>query len=324
MPFPANPLDATARGVFVIAATPFTDGGAVDLQSIDRLVEFYLAAGVSGMTILGMMGEAAKLSSHESEAVLRRFISRIDGRVPVVVGVSNPGTDPLVSLAHAAMDAGAAGIMISPLPSHQTEEQLLSYFVATAKRLGEDVPVVLQDYPVATTAYMSVTTIERLADALPQIVMFKHEDTSAHNKLSRLRKNEEQGARRRLSILVGNGGLYLPQELARGADGAMTGFAYPEMLVDVCRAFAEGRRDHAEDIFDIYLPLVRHESQVGIGIAIRKEILRRRGAIASAAVRHPGPVLTREDHIELDSLIRRLDRKLAATGHMRKPTLSAV
>lgn len=303
-------LTESASGVYVIAATPFTDAGALDLPSVDRLVDFYLSCGVTGMTILGMMGEAAKLSSEESDEVMRRFLSRIQGRIPVIVGVSNPGTDPLVKLAHSAMDAGAAGVMIAPLPSHQTEEQLVNYFMSTCKALGPEVPVVFQDYPTVTTAYVSVATIEKLVDQLPQIVMLKHEDSGAHNKLSRIRRGSDSKEHRRISILVGNGGLYLPQELARGADGAMTGFAYPEMLVEVCKLYASGKAGAGEDLFDLYLPLLRHEAQLNVGIAIRKELLRRRGAIASAFVRAPGPSLTREDHAELDGLVARLERQI--------------
>lgn len=307
---PKERLTERASGVYVIAATPFTDGGQIDLASIDSLADFYLSCGVSGMTILGMMGEAAKLSMEESTTVLERFLARIDGRIPVVVGVSNAGTDPLVRLAHQAMACGAAGVMIAPLPSLRTEEQLLNYFRSTCARLGPDIPVVLQDYPLSTEVFMSVPSIERMVDDLPQIVMLKHEDWPGHNKLSRLRRGSLSGAHRRISILIGNSGLYLPQELARGADGAMTGFAFPEMLVAVCRLFAQGDAEAGEDLFDLYLPLLRHEAQLGIGLALRKELLRRRGAIASAHVRAPGPSLTKDDHEELDRLLARLDHKL--------------
>jgi 4-hydroxy-tetrahydrodipicolinate synthase len=313
-----NRLTENASGVYVIAATPFLEDGALDLASIDSLVDFYLSCDVSGMTILGMMGEAAKLSSDESDQVLHRFLHRVQGRVPVVVGVSSPGTNLLVCLARVALDAGAAGVMIAPLPSHQTEEQLYKYFVETCAALGPDVPVVLQDYPVGTTAYISVSTIERLVDQLPQLVMLKHEDTAGHNKLSRLRRGSSSSAHRRISILVGNGGLYLPQELARGADGAMTGFAYPEMLVQVCELFAKGRTEAGEDLFDLYLPLLRHEAQYGIGLAIRKELLRRRGAISGGFVRAPGPRLTRDDLVELDRLVARLERRID------RPTAKAI
>ena len=131
-----------------------------------------------------------------------------------------------------------------------------------------------------------------------------------------MRKACDGTARRHISILVGNGGLYVPQELRRGADGVMTGFAYPEMLVSVCSLFQAGQSEEAEDLFDVYLPLVRHEQQPGFGLAVRKEILRRRGAIRSAAVRAPGPRLDADDMSELDRLLARLEARLAQRGHL--------
>ena len=303
----AGMIDGHTRGVFVIAATPFDDAGALDLASTDTMIDFYLAAGADGLTILGMMGEAAKLSPDESSAFLRHVLGRVAGRVPVVVGVSNAGSDNLVGFSHAAMAAGAAGVMVAPLPTQRTEEQVVGYYADIGRRLSADVPVVLQDFPQATGVFVSVATVERIIEVCPQVVSFKHEDCPGLAKLSALRANDAR--RRRISILVGNGGLFLPQELARGADGAMTGFAYPEMLVDVCRAFAEGAPGRGEDIFDLYLPLVRYEAQPGLGLAIRKEVLRRRGAIGSALVRAPGPKLGPADHAELTGLMDRLEAK---------------
>jgi 4-hydroxy-tetrahydrodipicolinate synthase len=303
-----------SRGVFIISVTPFTDGGDVDWPSVDSLVEFYLGKGVSGVTILGMMGEAQKLSDTESSTFAKYFINRVAGRVPVIVGVSHAGTDNLVHLSKTAMDAGAAGVMVAPVAGLKTEIQIRDYFAVIFKRLGPDIPVCFQDYPIGTGVNISVPAFLQLLDEHPSLVMFKHEDWPGLRKLQQVRRACDGSARRRISILCGNGGLYLPQELHRGADGAMTGFAYPEMLVQVCETFAAGRAEAAEDIFDCYLPLVRHEQQIGIGLAIRKEILRRRGAIASAAVRAPGPRLDRDDIEELDRLMHRLERRLAGTS----------
>jgi 4-hydroxy-tetrahydrodipicolinate synthase len=300
-------IDGKTRGVFVISATPFDEAGGLDLASTDSLVDFYLAAGADGLTILGMMGEAAKLSPGEGSLFVRHVLGRVAGRVPVLVGVSNSGTDNLVSFTHEVMAAGAAGVMIAPMASQRTEEQVIGYFAEIGRRLSADVPVVLQDFPQATSVFLSVATIERILEACPQVVMFKHEDCPGLGKLSMLRAND--ALRRRLSILVGNSGLFLPQELARGADGAMTGFAYPEMLVEVCRAYAAGEAAAGEDVFDLYLPLVRYESQPGLGLAIRKEVLRRRGAVRSAHVRAPGPKLSTADHAELTGLMNRLETK---------------
>lgn len=297
-------------GVFIIAATPFTETGAIHEASTDRMVEFYLDSGVSGMTILGVMGEAPKLSTEESLGFARHVLDRVDGRVPVVVGVSGAGLDNMARLAHSAMDAGAAGVMVAPQPGLGTEAKLRGYFAQVCAALGPEVPVCLQDYPQTTGVQFSVETILGLARDHPQIVMLKHEDWPGLAKLSRVRAESGTGNIPRLSILVGNAALFLPQELQRGADGAMTGFAYPEMLVQVVARHKAGDVGGAEDLFDTYLPMVRYEQQLGIGLAIRKEILRRRGVLASAKVRAPGPSLTAEDHTELSRLMARLNRRL--------------
>jgi 4-hydroxy-tetrahydrodipicolinate synthase len=309
---PSAKIGPHSRGVFIISVTPFTDGGEIDWPSVDSLAEFYLAKGVHGVTILGMMGEAQKLSDTEQAKFATYFIERIAGRVPVVVGVSNAGIDNLVWLSKTAMGAGAAGVMIAPAAGLKTEAQIRDYFAAIFKRLGPDIPVCFQDYPMGTGVNISVPTFLQLVDEHPSLVMFKHEDWPGLRKLQQVRRACDGDARRRVSILCGNGGLYLPQELRRGADGAMTGFAYPEMLVEVCETFFAGHHEAAEDIFDCYLPLVRHEQQIGVGLAIRKEVLRRRGAIACAAIRTPGPRLDRDDMPELDSLLSRLERRLSA------------
>ena len=307
----SDKIGPDSRGVFIISVTPFTEAGDVDWPSVDSLVEFYLGKGVSGVTILGMMGEAQKLRDTESATFAKYFIDRVAGRVPVIVGVSHAGTDNLVHSSKTAIDAGAAGVMIAPVAGLKTEIQIRDYFAVIFNRLGPDIPVCFQDYPIGTGVNISVPAFLQLVDEHPSLVMFKHEDWPGLRKLQQVRRACDGSVRRRISILCGNGGLYLPQELHRGADGAMTGFAYPEMLVRVCEAFSAGRAEDAEDIFDGYLPLVRHEQQIGIGLAIRKEILRRRGAIASAAVRAPGPRLDRDDIEELDRLMHRLERRLS-------------
>ena len=307
----AQKLDESAAGVFVISATPFTDDGSLDLDSVDGLVEFYLEKGVSGITVLGMMGEAQKMAPEESEAFLERIFRRVDARVQVVVGVSNAGVDNLVRLSKFSMDHGAAGIMVAPLAGLSTEEKIYRYFAQVFAALGDAVPVCYQDYPFATRSDISVPLFNRLVAEFEQLVMLKHEDWPGLGKISAVRRASNDGARR-VSILVGNGGLYLPQELARGADGAMTGFAYPEMLVKVVALHSAGEQDRAEDLFDAYLPLVRHEQQPGFGMALRKEILYRRGAIASPKLRAPGAALSDIDHEELTRLIERVERNVEA------------
>ncbi len=302
-------LTEDAKGVFIISATPFTDDGALDLESADRLIDFYLEQGVDGITILGMMGEAPKLTGAESRAFAKRVLSRTD--LPVVVGISGAGFDNMGALARDVMDLGAAGVMVAPPSTVKHETQLEAYFAQVAAAVGAATPLVYQDFPLSTQVHISAPCFDRLVDALPQLVMLKHEDWPGLRKISQIRRSAEASGRRRVSILVGNGGLFLPQELARGADGAMTGFAYPEMLVGVCRLFAEGEAEAAEDLFDAYLPLVRYEQQPGFGLAPRKEILRRRGIIASARTRAPGPAMDADDQAELTGMMDRLERRLA-------------
>jgi 4-hydroxy-tetrahydrodipicolinate synthase len=210
------------------------------------------------------------------------------------------------------MDMGAAGVMVAPAATVRTDDQILAYFDMVNHTLGSDVPWVLQDHPVATGVQMSTRVVLSILKNSPRCVMFKHEDSPGLAKLSAIRAASDKGELRRVSILTGNGGgLFLPEELVRGADGAMTGFAYPEMMVDVCAAYARGDVDAAFDIFDAYLPLARYEQQQNIGLAVRKHILAARGAIASATVRKPGPSLSAMDLADLNRLIARQEKRLA-------------
>jgi len=305
-------LNESASGVYVIAATPFSAIGELDLQSADRMVDFYLERGADGLTLLGLMGEAPKLTAEESIAFVDRIVRRVNGHGQIIVGVSSPGFASMKSLTASAMDAGAAGVMVAA-PGHlRTDDQIYSYFENVAEALGPT-PFALQDYPLASGVQIAPNVILRLAAALPTFVMLKHEDWPGLAKISALRAANKQGARR-LSILTGNGGLFLPEELARGADGAMTGFAYPEMMVGVVRAHRAGDEERARDIFDAYLPLARYEQQQGIGLAARKYILARRGAIASPALRKPGPTLSPADIADVERLIARLEKRLREIG----------
>ena len=310
-------LTEAARGIFIIAATPFTDEGALDLQSVDTLTDFYLGCGVHGFTLLGMMGEAHKLTAEESLLVVNRVIGRARDR-QVIVGVSHAGLENVRRLSHEVMVAGASGVMVAPPAGLKGDDGVYNYYAQVFKALGPDIPVVYQDYPQATGVYLAPSVFERLVDDFKQLAMLKHEDAPGLAKLTRAREGEKKPGRRRVSILVGNGGLYLPQEMRRGADGAMTGFAWPEMLVQVFELFAAGKTEEAEDLFDIYLPLVRHEQQPAVGLALRKEVLFRRGAIRSPRQRAPGSSLTATDRVELDGLIQRLERRLAAAGRGAK------
>ena len=302
-------LDESAKGVYVVSVTPFLENGTLDLESTDRVVEFYLEKGATGLTVLGMMGEAPKLTAGESRQFVERALARVNGRVPVIAGVSAPGFAAMRELSESVMSNGAAGVLVAPEAHLRTDEQICGYYEMVAEILG-DIPFVLQDYPLGTGVRISVNAIRYIIDALPTCVMLKHEDWPGLGKISMLRAASDEG-QRRISILAGNGGVFLPEELRRGADGAMTGFAYPEMMVGVWQAHATGDTERAHDLFDAYLPLARYEQQPNLGLAIRKYILAKRGAIACAAQRKPGATLSKLDIADIARLIARQTRRLA-------------
>ena len=303
-------LTEAAKGVYTIAVTPFLPNGAIDFDSIDRMVDFYIEQGATGLTILGMMGEAGKLSAEERLSVVNRVIARTS--VPVVVGVSEPGYAAMETLSKSSMDAGAAGVMVAPTSNLRSDDQIIGYYHGVANVLA-DAPFVLQDFPLATSVVIPTKVILQIVEDCPTCVMLKHEDWPGLDKITSLRATSDAGARR-ISILCGNGGMYLLEEMLRGADGAMTGFAYPEMMAQVVDAMTSGNEVRARDIFDAYMPMIRYEAQPGLGLAIRKYSLAKRGAIAHPTLRQPGSALNASAAHEVDILAQRQTARLAYLG----------
>jgi 4-hydroxy-tetrahydrodipicolinate synthase len=301
-------LTSDAAGTFAIAPTPFHDDGRIDTASIDRLTDFYRDAGCNGITVLGILGEAPKLDGQEAVDVASRFIRRAK-EMQIIVGVSAPGFAAMRSLARSVMDAGAAGVMIAPPPHLRTDDQITTYFRQAIEAIGPDIPWVLQDYPLTLSVVMTPQVIRKIVTDNPSCVMLKHEDWPGLEKITALRGFQKDGSLRPLSILTGNGGMFLDFEMDRGADGAMTGYAFPDMLVDVVRLSKAGQRDAAHDLFDAHLPLIRYEQQQGVGLAVRKYVMKRRGMIASDAQRKPGSALTATAREEVDYLLSRLARR---------------
>ena len=155
-------LTRNAKGVFVIAPTPFMPDGALDLVSADRMTDAFLAAGASGLTLLGVMGEAPKLDQEEAISFVKRVINRVAGRVPVVVGASAPGFASMRAVARGALDLGAAGIMVAPAPGLKGDDAVLSYIMQAMDTVG-DAPFVLQDFPQLTGIHISSAMVARAA-----------------------------------------------------------------------------------------------------------------------------------------------------------------
>jgi 4-hydroxy-tetrahydrodipicolinate synthase len=300
-------LDSNIPGVYAIVPTPFLEDGSLDLVSLDRLVDFYFEVGCDGLTVLGVLGEAAKLDAAEALTVADRVIRRA-GTKPVIVGVSAPGFAAMQALARSVMDRGAAGVMIGPPNTLRTDDSIVGYFGQAVEAVGRDVPWVLQDFPAMNNVIMTPGVIRRIVNDNPSLKVLKHEDWPGLEKISALRGFEADSSMRPISILVGNNGLFLDFELERGVDGANTGYAFPDMLVDCVRLVREGKRDAAHDLFDAHLPLLRYEQQLGVGLAVRKYILKCRGLLASDTLRTPRTVLTVTARAEIDYLMARLAR----------------
>ena len=288
-------------GVIPITVTPFDRKGRLDEDSVASLVEFEVRQGVHGLSVLGIMGEAHKLSEAERRRVAELFLKNVGGRLPVVVGVSHGGTGVALELAQAAEAAGAAAVMLAPPTSLRGDGPIVSHYREVAEAIT--IPIVVHDEPVTTGVIMSPELLGRLAREVPRCEYVKLEEPPTPAKITALR-GVPGGDRAR--VFGGANGMYFVEELGRGAVGIMTGMAFPDILVEIHAAFARGDRAAAHAVFDRYASYIRYEGQPGIGLALRKEVLRRRGATATGLTRAPGPGLDGVTLAELDDILDRL------------------
>jgi 4-hydroxy-tetrahydrodipicolinate synthase len=289
------------RGVIPITATPFDDAGQVDEASIATLVDFEARCGVHGLNVLGIMGEAHKLSETERRRVAEVFVKCAAGRFPVVVGTSHGGTAVAIELSQAAETAGAAAVMVAPPVGLRGEAAILGHYRAVA--LAIRIPVVVQDEPLTTGVLMPPELLVRIATEVPACRYVKLEEAPTPTKITAMRRLPGGEG---VGIFGGQNALYFYEELARGSIGIMTGAAVPDILVRIYDAFTAGDRAGAAALYDRYASYIRYEGQPGIGLALRKELLRLRGAIRSSAVRQPGPTLDDLTRRELADILARL------------------
>lgn len=293
------------RGVFSVLPTPFKASGEIDLDSLKRVVDLFLAAKVSGLTALGVTSEASRLTERERSLVTDTILKRTNGSVPVVVGVTAECYRICLEWTRHARRAGAAAIMVSPPRMAKLDPAaVLRHFAELAS--ATDIPIVVQDYPPVCGFTMEPPLLARIVREIPTARTIKLEDPPTPLKTARIL---EQDVGLPIGILGGLGGVFLLEELLAGSAGVMTGFAYPEVLVGVVERFTSGDVDGAADMFYSYVPLMRFEFQEGIGLAIRKEILRRRGAVAEAATRQPGGKLDPCTSRALDRLLTWFGKK---------------
>jgi 4-hydroxy-tetrahydrodipicolinate synthase len=296
------------EGVYSVLPTPFTAAGEVDEASLRRVVDLFIEAGVSGVTALGVTGEVARLDEGERRRVLEVVIKQVNGRIGVVAGTSAEGTRTCIADSRHARDAGATAVMVSPprMPKLNSDA-VARHYHALAEAV--DIEIVVQDYPPISGYAMEPGLLARIAREIPRARTIKLEDPPTPFKTSRILE-QSQGVE--LRIFGGLGGVFLLEELMAGATGAMTGFAFPEILVQIVTLFRSGRIDDAADAFYRAVPLMRFEFQEGIGMAIRKEVLHRRGALASPATRPPAAQLDKPTREALDRVLSWVERSAVA------------
>jgi len=302
------PADVIFSGVFSVLPTPFDRGGDVDFEGLKRVIDLFIGGGVNGLTALGVTSEVARLSDVERSRVLDAVVRHVDRRVPVVAGATADGLRTCIQYTRHARDAGAAAVMISPPRQPKiNSDAVVRHFSEVAAAC--DLPIVVQDYPPISGFAMEASLLARIAREIPAARTIKLEDPPTPFKISRIL---EQTSGVETRIFGGLGGMFLLEELLAGASGAMTGFAFPELLVAIVRNFRAGRVDEAADLFYGTVALMRFEFQEGIGMAIRKEALVRRGAIAHGGIRAPGGQLDQTTREALDRVMKWTEARLAA------------
>ncbi|MES1260256.1 MAG: dihydrodipicolinate synthase family protein [Acidobacteriota bacterium] len=286
-------------GVIPILATPFHDDESLDHASLSRTIAFFARTGVSAVTLLGVLGESNRLTDAERSALIRTAVDAA-GSLPVVVGCSHTGTAATIALAREAEALGAAAAMIAPSKQPApNEEAIFTYYARIAEK--SKLPIVLQDHPASTEVHMSAALILRIAREVAPIACIKAEAVPSPPKIALLRAGLQ--SIRPLPILTGLGGLYGFFDLERGSNGFNTGFAFPEVLLAITGRANVGDLDGAFEIYRRYLPLMVFEQQPGL--AVRKEILRRRGLLQSGRVRHPGANIDAATAAQVASLLER-------------------
>ena len=302
MPAPLN-----AQGVFTICPTPFDDTLRVDTESIKSLVDFLLDTGITGLAILGFLGELHKLSNAERRLVTETFIKHTKGRVPVWVGVRAHGITGAIEQAQEAQEAGADAVFAAPL-DNAGDALLFDYYKAIADAIK--IPVVIHDFPDSFGTEIRPEVVARLGKE-GGVHMIKMEEPPVGPKISRIRELAGDEA---MKVFGGLGGMFFLEELQRGAVGTMTGFAYPEVLVEIYNRFAAGDQAGAAAVFDRYCPLIRYEFQPKLGLALRKHVYQQRGAIKSRAIRAPGMKIDELTVKELEATIARVGLSVTARG----------
>ncbi len=282
-------------GVFPILVTPFKHDESLDLDSLRRMINLMKKIGVDGVTVLGVLGEANRLSDIERRRVIQTTVDSA-GHLPVIVGTSSNGANTASEYSKIAHDLGAKAVMVTPQADPNLSiAKLITYYERITQSMP--LPIVLQDHPASSGVKMTVDTIIQILENTEAIKCIKQEDLPTSSKIAALKKHLQPN----LTVLTGLGGLYGLFDLKAGSDGFNTGFAFPEILMAIVRAKNKKNWILTNQLYKQFLPLIVFEQQPGV--AIRKEIFRLRGAISSSMVRHPSPSISMESQQQLVELL---------------------
>ena len=270
------------KGIYPIVPTPFLDQGEIDYPSIERLVEFMAQKKVHGLAILGALGEGHKLTDQERTEVIARYRELLPKGMGLVVGVRAPATDPAMIMVRRAHELGADAILLGP-HTVQKDAPLIEYYKQVSD--AAQIPCIIHDYPAVTGITMTVALISRIFEISTNIHYIKLEDPPTGMKMQALGETAGPG----LKVFGALGGMYALEELELGAVGVMTGFVYAELLVQLFDLVQKNQWKQAAELFYDFLPLNRWEFQPGIGVSLRKQVLKQLGVFSTAKVRHPGP-----------------------------------
>jgi dihydrodipicolinate synthase/N-acetylneuraminate lyase len=284
------------RGVFPILITPFDEAGQVDEESLRRLVDFNVAAGVHGLGV-ALGSEIFKLNEAEREHVTRIVVAQVAGRIPVVINTGAPGADLAVFYSRTAEQNGADALMITPpafMPAGPAE--VLEYYRAISDAVN--IPIFLQDTP---SAPVSASLARQIAEECRWVRYIKVESLPVTDKVATMVGQ----AGEQLVVFGGAGGGYFIEELRRGSQGTMPFCSQPEAFVAVWNLMQSDDEESAREVFDHVIAPVNRIAAQGAGIFyhVHKELLRQRGVIHTAKVRNPAPPVDELTQREIQQVI---------------------
>ena len=290
--------DRKLDGIHFMLPTPFDSNGEVDTASFDRLVGAARTANCTGVVTLGVMGEAHRLTDVERGPIIDAVVAAAGDDLTVTVGTSAESGRALAARVRDAQSGGATAVMVAPAKMMKPNPPATYEYYAAAQEVTK-IPIVVQDLPEQTGVHLDPAFIGKLHSELPDAKYLKLEDPPTPQKITKV----IEATNGTMGIFGGLGGAFLFEELRRGAIGTMTGFAYPEVLVAIHKYITSGDLERARSIFYKWIPLIRYENSSGIGLAIRKEIMKRRGFITTADIRPPSPSIDDTTREELDDLM---------------------